>query len=487
MVKQKHPPIHILKNSAVALYLQIYQQIRQEILQGEYSSGVKLPPSRELADACGVSRETVVQAYKLLIAEGFVVSRRGAGTFVADSLLLPSDKTAVSPALPLSNWANRISNSSASVPKESGQTRPLIDFGFGRSYPHIFPYDIWRRLLGRYLSTDDMMLSRYGSVAGFMPLRQAIANYVTNHRGVVCKAEQVVVVNGAQQALDLLARLFVEPNDTVLVESPGYTNAYELFQAHGAHVVPISVDEDGLPVEQLPKNISPKLLFVTPSNQFPRGGALPIERRLKLLDWVQQRNAFVIEDDYDGALRYNGRSLSALQGLDPNGNVIYLGTFSKVLFPALRLAYVVLPEQLVDPFLQAKRIVDRGAPTLTQAAVSDFMLEGHFVRHLRQLRQHYGELREVMVTAVTEKLGHQVHFSPEPAGLHLMLYLNDSINEAQLIKKAAQAGVRVSAGAPFHFIQPAPPAIVLGFSNLSGEEIEQGIHILEALLNNDCS
>lgn len=473
------------KKNLLPLYLQLYYHIRENILTGRWSPGMRLPSSRQMAHEWQMARETVKEAYELLQAEGFVVTKQGAGTFVSEQLAPLDLQTAVSRSspLPLTSWGQHFTPSKRKpVPTASGN-RPFIDFGFGRSFPHIFPYDIWRRLLGRYLSTDDMMLSQYGSVAGFYPLRQAIAAYVTEHRGVVCDAEQVVVVNGAQQALDLLARLFIEPGSSIILESPGYTDAYELFQAHQADVIPIPVDNHGLPVEKLPENLSPKLLFITPSNQFPRGGAMPAERRLNLLRWAEQRNAFIIEDDYDGALRYNGRPLSALQGIDPYQRVIYLGTFSKVLFPALRLAYVVLPPQLVEPFVKIKQLIDRGAPTLTQAAVADFMLEGHFVRHLRHLRHQYGELRQQMITAVETHLDGLVEFSSEPAGLHLLLYINNKINERKLIKDALKAGVRVSPGAQFHFESSPPPSILLGFSQLSQAEIDQGIRQLGPLIS----
>lgn len=475
--------INVNKNSAAPLYLQIVQQVRALIINGETPPGTKLPPSRHLAKACNVSRETVKEAYQHLIAEGFLESVQGAGTFVTAALPLPvtASFSQRSAPLPLTDWARRITKHQSGE-GEGGRGRPLIDFGFGRSYPHRFPYDIWRRLLNRYLSTDDMMLSRYGSVAGFLPLREAIAAYVTEQRSVRCHPHQIVVVNGAQQAFDLLARLFIEPKDSVIIESPGYPDAYELFEAHGAHMVPISVDEDGLPVETLSPSLTPKLIFTTPSNQFPSGGAMPAERRLALLSWANERNAFIIEDDYDGALRYNGRPLASLQGIDPFDRVIYLGTFSKVLFPALRLAYVVLPERLVDPFLQAKRIIDRGAPTLTQAAVADFMIEGHFARHLRQLRQLYGEQRELLVTAVQNQLPHHVSFHDEPAGLHLMLFLETAVDEAALVQSLAQEGVIVTPGASFHFTQPAPPSILLGFSKVTPEAIQEGVHLIAAHL-----
>lgn len=472
------------KNSSAPLYLQVYHFIRQKIVQSTYAAGEKLPSSRQLAKELNVARDTVKEAYALLLSEGFIVSNTGAGTFVNPELEGLEPKTLIDnkldQALPLANWVKRLGDSN--FDRGEADKRPFIDFGFGRSYPHVFPYHIWRQLLSRYLSTDDMMLSRYGSVAGFLPLRIAIADYISQYRGVTCNARQIVVLNGAQQAFDLLARLFVDNNDAVFIESPGYPDAFEIFQAHGAKVVPIPVDAQGLPVDTLPQNINPKLLFITPSNQFPRGGALSANRRLKLLNWVSSKDTYIIEDDYDGALRYEGRPRSSLQGLDSIGRVIYLGTFSKVLFPALRLAYIVLPEQLIEPFLQAKRVIDRGSPTLTQAAVSDFMSEGHFMRHLRQLRNHYGGIRKSLVTAVTHHLGDQVTFSQEPAGLHLMLYLKGDVNEQQIVAQLLKDGVHVTPGAQFHFTQPVPPSLLLGFSKLEQGEIEQGIHLLKKQL-----
>ena len=287
-----------------------------------------------------------------------------------------------------------------------------------------------------------MMLSRYGSAAGFTPLREALADYLTQWRGVVCTPKQVVIVNGAQQALDILTRLFVNPGDEVLIETPGYRDAVALFQAHGAKIVPIRVDEAGLPVENIPAHCTARMVFVTPANQFPNGGTLSLQRRMQLLDWAQTHQSLIIEDDYDGELRYDGHPRAALQGLDGNGRTVYLGTFSKVLFPALRLAYVVLPSKLVAPFVHAKGLVDRGAPTLTQAAIADFITEGHFERHLKQLRKTYQGHWQVLIRALEEYLGGRVKYTAVPAGLHVMLYLqNGRSEEAHLCAKLPKRGL----------------------------------------------
>lgn len=472
--------VSIDKDSAAPLYVQIYRQIRRQILQGTRAPGSRAPSSRRLAVACGVARKTVLEAYAQLEAEGFLVTRPGAGTYVCDALpagALAGDEEERPFSPPFSAWGREV----LALRPETAPARPMrpaIDFGFGRSFPHIFPYDVWRKLLARYLSTDDAMLSRYGSTAGFYPLRAAIAEYLAQFRGVSCAPEQVVIVNGAQQALDILVRLLLHPGDQVLMESPGYTDAYTLFRAYGAVVDTVAVDDEGLPVENISESSRARLLFVTPANQFPRGGAMPLARRLALLQWAQRRQALIVEDDYDGALRYDGRPLSALQGLDKTGHVAYLGSFSKVLFPALRLAYVALPPALVAPFVQAKGLIDRGAPTLTQAAVSDFIKEGYFAHHLRRLRAAYGERRRRLLTAVDRYLPPQVAYSSEAAGLHVMLRLPPEWNEADLIRQAAEAEVGVYPGAPYHLQKPAPPSILLGFSGLDVEEIEEGVRRL---------
>jgi GntR family transcriptional regulator / MocR family aminotransferase len=475
--------LNLERNGRLPLYAQIYQQIRGLILRGELAADMQLPPSRQLAAALGVARITVTQAYEQLQAEGYLVGRRGAGMFVAESLvgdLLPvAGERPFAPIL--SHWGERVM--AAESEAELSALAPAIDFGFGRSFAQIFPYDVWRRLLARYLGADDAILSRYGSVAGFDPLRAALADYLARQRGVRCTPEQVVIVSGAQQVLDILARLLLNRGDEALVETPGYTVAYDLLRVYGAKLVGLPVDDEGFPVELIPSDSQARLAFVTPTHQFPRGGAMALARRLRLLRWARERGALIIEDDYDGELRYNGRPLAALQGLDEDGRVVYLGTFSKVLFPALRLAYAVLPPALLEPFVQAKSLVDRGAPTLTQAAVADFITEGHFERHLQQLRQAYGRRRAALVAAIETHMPGQARYSPMAAGLHVMLYLRPGVEETAVVQQAAAVGVGVYPGAPYHLEQPAPPSILLGFSGLEEAEIEIGVRRLAGVLH----
>ena len=479
------------ETAADPLYRQIYAQLREEILHGKLPPGSKLPPTRSLAEAHRIARVTAIQAYDQLEAEGYVEARRGAGTFVADDLPHPDatgNHEEDDEFVPkLSQWGQRVNRFGGRYPAASDapgdHAHFEIDFGFGRSFPHIFPYDVWRRLLARYLSTDDAMLSRYGSVAGFQPLREAIADYVRRLRGVHCTTKQVIIVNGVQQALDLLARLLLDEGDEVLVETPGYTDAFDLFRVHGARLRALPVDEGGFPVEAIPSSSEARLAFVTPAHQFPRGGAMPLARRLALLQWARSANTLVLEDDYDGALRYEEGPLAALQGLAEDGRVIYLGTFSKVLFPALRLGYVILPLALLRPFVRAKGIVDRGAPTLTQAAVADFITEGHFERHLRRLRKAYGQRRNTLIKALEDQIPGDIRFSREPAGLHVMLYLDPACDEEEVVQRAAAARVRVYPGAPYHLEPQPPPSVLLGFSGLRPEEIVEGVRRLADVLS----
>ncbi len=456
------------KSSETALYRQLALQIREQILRGERLAGESLPPSRKLAAELEIGRTVVKQAYSQLADEGFVETRTGSGTYVAE--LPPFQPQTSQKTAALSVWAERALQSKPSAERQ--QKSLEYDFGFNNDFPQIFPYDVWRKLLARYLSTDDTMLARYGSAAGFAPLRSAIASHLTTSRGVRCEMEQVVIVNGVQQAMDIIGRILLQPNDAVFVESPGYIEAYQLLRVHGAHLHGYAVDDDGFPVEKL-GNRAAKLVFVTPANQFPRGGTLPLPRRLQLIEWAYAHNAYIIEDDYDSELRYDEKQIGALQGLAPD-RVIYLGTFSKVLFPALRLAYVVLPQPLIEPFLATKRLIDRGSPTLTQAAIADFLREGHFERHVRRLRQAYAQRRQILTTALRSELP-DWQFSDVPAGLHVMARLPSTIDERVMVKLAESNQIGIYPAAPYSLSPNPDPAVLLAFSGISAEKIADGI------------
>jgi GntR family transcriptional regulator/MocR family aminotransferase len=469
-------------NTTEPLNIQLTRQIRRQILAGKLTAGERLPASRKLADTLGIGRITVLSAYQRLQAEGFLETRTGSGTFVATTLPQQLTEPQQPDSLRLSQWG--VAALAAEKRHFQPKTTPPItyDFGFGRTFPQTFPYDIWRKLLSRYLSTDDTLLARYGSAAGFAPLREAISAYVSRRRNVNCTPEQVIIVNGVQQAIDVVARLLVNPADNVLVESPGYTEAYELINVYGAHLHPLPLTRNGIQLNALNAAPHARLLFLTPTNQFPRGGALPLAGRLHVLQWANQHNAFILEDDYDSELYYAAEPPPALQSLDQHGRVIYLGTFSKVLFPALRLAHVILPPQLVPPFLAAKRLIDRGSPTLTQAAIADFIVEGHFELHMKRLRRIYAERRAALITALHKHVSGNFDYSDQPMGLHVMGYLPPTIDEKQLVKSLTDAGIFMLPGAPFH-LQPDPsPSLLLGFNNIPVEQIEAGVALFGRIL-----
>ncbi|HSH02670.1 MAG TPA: PLP-dependent aminotransferase family protein [Anaerolineae bacterium] len=469
------PSIILNPQTDIPLYQQLYQQIKNAILTGQLLPQTALPPTRQLAAQLNIGRNTVIAAYQQLTIEGFTYSQTGSGTYIAN---LPPLNPSPPFSPPLSPWGRRLP-----PPPTNPPPRPDldIDFGFGRTFPHHFPYDIWRQLLSRYLSTDDTMLARYGSTAGFTPLRHALATYLRQRRGVVCQPEQIIIVSGAQQAVDIIARLFLTSGDTVLVENPGYRDVYALFQAHGARLHPLDVDDDGLPTPPPPPSRT-RLLFITPTHQFPHGGTMPLPRRLALLNWAQKHQVIILEDDYDSELRYDTHPLAALQGLDPHGHVIYLGTFSKILFPALRLGYVVLPPPLVPLFQRAKGLTDRGAPTLTQAAVADFITAGHFQRHLDQLRRTYRQRWQAMMAALDQHLPPTIHYTRQPAGLHVMLRLPPETDEAALIQTAAHHGLGLYPGAPYHLNPLPPPTILLSYASLTPAQIHTGIARLAPLI-----
>src|SRR5215208_4673656 len=404
--------------SAETLYRQVYRAIRAAILEGRLGPRTRLPSTRGLARDLGVSRSTVVQAYEQLRAEGYVDGRIGSGTrvsaMVPDSLLRLHDARGARPAPPaLSSGAGGTAGGTAGVaagafagrPSARGEAlaavpRRLLDvrwlapraFRGGVPAVDVFPVEIWGRLMARRWRLTPPRLLSYGDPFGHPPLRAAVAEYLNAARGVRCTPEQVLITAGSQQALDLCARTLLDPGDRAWVEDPGYLGARGAIVAAGAQPVPVPVDAEGLDVaagrERCPRA---RLAFVTPSRQLPLGMTMSASRRLALLEWAARAGAWVIEDDYDSEFRYASRPLAALQGLDPHGCVLYVGTFSKVMFPSLRLGYLVVPPRLAEAFAAARHFADYCPPYLEQAVMSDFITEGHFERHIRRMRTIYRE------------------------------------------------------------------------------------------------
>lgn len=478
------------------LYRQIYEQLRAAILAGRFRPGDRLPSTRALAASLAVARITVEQGYEQLAAEGYLESRRGSGRYVARPL--PDDLlTAVAPetaagaagasrAGPTSSWARRLVEGGLGDDDPYGGRLGLrYDFRPGAPSREAFPASLWRRLLARQWRKEGAGLLTYGDPAGYYPLRRAVAEYVQRARGVRCEAEQVVITGGTTQAVDLLTRLTVDPGDTVVVEDPGFPGARALLAAGGACILPVAVDRQGLPVEALPPADGQprvRLIYVTPSHQYPLGGTMPLPRRLALLRWAAAHGAIVVEDDYDSEFRYSGRPVTALQGLDSEGLVVYIGTFSKVLSPGLRIGYVVLPPRLAPPFVAAKRLADRHTPALEQRALADFLLEGHFERHLRRLRLLYRGKQAVALAAVGREAGDACHAEAAAAGMHLVLQLGPGLDEEAVAHGAAQAGVGVYPLSRFQPRFPRGPSLLLGYTGLPEPDLLAGVERLGRVL-----
>ena len=484
-------------NSSIPLHQQIYEELRQAILKGRLSPGSRLPSTRALSKSLGISRFTVTQSYEQLASEGYLETIVGSGTFVCkqlpDELLystpIESSSKISGGSIKLSSYG-RILIYADNVPKIDDS--PLtINFRFGRPAFDQFPVELWRRLLSRYCTADLKWLDYSTDPLGYKPLREQISHYLSRFRAVNCEPDQILITNGTQQALDLILRLLIEPEEIIAIEDPGYLSAKLIFQTHGAQILPIAVDESGLIVKQLQKSqlSNIRLVYVTPSHQFPTGAILSLPRRLQLLAWAQQNGTLIIEDDYDSEFRYDGRPIPALQGLDRGGCVLYLGTFSKVLFPSLRIGYLVLPRSLVSIFTRAKWLSDRHLPILEQQVLTDFIKSGHLERHIRKMRALYDQRRQVLVQALKTYFGKKATILGEKAGIHLMVCLQTGLRDEEIIQRAAQVDVGMtSANSQYFNSYPRGCDLrgefIFGYGELTKQQLQEGIRRLaQALIN----
>jgi GntR family transcriptional regulator/MocR family aminotransferase len=430
------PMIRIDADSAMPRYRQLYDGLRGAILAGQLAPGTRLPSTRALAAELDLARNTVVNAFEQLIAEGYLEGKAGAGTRVAATL--PDDLLrAPAPKPPVMSGAKSHRALSqrgallagqrvAPAPPPRGPFRTGADYG-------AFPFAIWAQIAARHWRQPATDLLAYGDPAGYGPLRAALAAYLGEARGVRCTPEQVIITTGAQQGLDLAARLLLDPGEAVWMEDPAYPSALAALRAAGARIVPVPVGTEGLEVAAgIAAAPAARLVYVSPSHHYPLGVMLSLGRRLALLDWAAREGAWVLEDDYDSEYRYVGRPLAALQGLDRAGRVIYIGTFSKVLFPALRLGYVVAPPDLVPSFAAARAVTDRHSPTVEQAILADFIAEGHFARHIRRMRALYAARQAALIEAARHEIGDHMRIAPAEAGMHVIAWLPDSADDRAL-------------------------------------------------------
>jgi len=468
--------LHVSLEGRKDLSREIYRQLRHSILDGGLHAGDRLPPTRLLARGLGVARNTVALAYEQLWSEGLITSRVGSGTFVSPDMAAALRKSE-------SDWS--ASSLKARNVWDNIRVEPLVDdqlnFNFFAGTPDaaLFPHKIWRRLVDHQLGAQPAH-GHDGHPAGHAGLRQAIAHHVRIARGVHDAPDNVVITTGTQQALDIIARVLLEPGDHVAMEDPGYPRARLAFQSLGCRVHGVPVDREGLVVQALPPET--RLVYVCPSHQFPLGMTMSLPRRLALLAWANERDAAIVEDDYDSEFRFKGRPIEPLQTLDAFGRVIYVGSFSKTLLPSLRLGFIVTPPSLRDAMHKAKYASDGHTPLHTQAALASFINQGEYARHVRRMRATYEERHDVMVNVLERDFAELVEVLPSAAGLHVCAR-TPCVSIEQLTDVLALAR---AAGISFHRLsafadqQPARAGIVLGYGAAGVPKIEGGLPRLRA-------
>jgi GntR family transcriptional regulator/MocR family aminotransferase len=465
-------------NPRAAAYQWLYEAVRSEILGGRLRPGMRLPATRDLARQYGLARGTIVNAFEQLASEGYVEGSVGSGTFVSSVLpekLLQvasakSEAPAVQPkrARVVSDYARRAQLF------RCYENRPTRAFRSNLPALDLFPTTLWAKTAARCLRRISQRNLTGCESLGFAPLRRAVADYLGRSRGVRCVPEQVAIVSGLQEALDLAARVLLNPGDRVCVENPGYPGAFQAFQAFRAEICGVAVDHDGIDIGKIPAR-GVRLTYVTPAHQFPLGTTMSLARRLQLLEWARKSGALIFEDDYDSEYRYSGRPIPALQGLDAHGSVLYAGSFSKVLFPALRLGYIVIPSDLTHHFEAALSLTVRHAPLLDQLVLTDFITEGHFGRHVRRMREVYAERLSVLLEEARLRLAGLLEISSVEAGLQTSGWLCGGIDGESATSAAAKRNVDVISLRHYTLGRVPREGLQLGFAASNLKEIRRGV------------
>jgi GntR family transcriptional regulator/MocR family aminotransferase len=464
------------------LYRWLYEELRSAILAGRLHPGARLPATRDLALQYGISRPTIVTAFEQLRSEGYVDGKVGSGTYVSETLpdeLLQAPRArstagARRRSIPLSAYARRLQpllRREASPARAFRASQPALD---------AFPMDLWAQVATRRLRRVSARLLAGGEALGYRPLREAVAEYLNTSRGVKCAADQVLIISGVQQALDRTAHLLLDPGDPVWMEEPGYPGAAVVFRAVGARICAVPVDAEGLNLEAGRRRwpLHPRLVYVTPAHQFPLGVTMSLRRRLSLLEWARRSRTIIFEDDYDSEYRYSGRPIPALQGLDRAAVVIFAGSFTDVLFPALRLAYLVVPSDMVDIFAAAESVSTHHPPLIDQAILCDFIREGHFARHVRRMRELYAERLSVLAESARERLAGLLEIPPVEAGLRTVGWLQGGRSAERAAQAAAKHDVEVVPLSRYAWGRARRDGLVLGFAAVDGREIRRGVEQL---------
>lgn len=492
--------LEINHRSPLPLYAQLYQGLQQAILSQKLAPGTRLPASRALATTLGVARNTVKEAYEQLIAEGYLTAQVGSGTYVTQSLpddLLQMrnqgqhaqrfDATVAQTESATPRQLSRLGQALQPIGESLRLRQPALlrsPFAIGRPALDAFPLALWRRIASAvYKRISETELTPIQDPMGYCPLRIAIAAHLKAVRGIDCDAAQIVIVSGSQKGLYLTARTVLNRGDPVWLEEPGYGGAQATARILQCDLTLVSIDDEGLRVEDgVQRNVQARAAFVTPSHQFPLGHTMSLVRRLQLLRWAADSGSWIIEDDYDSEFRYSGRPLAALRGLDTDNRVIYVGTMSKVLFPALRLGYVVLPPDLVDPFLGVQSQMDQYLPLAGQMILAAFMEQGHFAQHIRRMLAIYLERRDALVAAVERELAGAVSLGPANCGMHVVARLAAGFDEGAIAATAAREGIALSRLSNHYLGAEKEAGFLLGFTGASPAQLQEGVRRLAQII-----
>jgi len=476
--------ISLLLDGEGSLQQQVYRALRISVTRGRIMAGSRLAPSRVLAAELEVSRNTVVAAYEQLCAEGYAETRPGAGTFVATVQVEPVESLLTEIEPPWSEYSKRV----AEVPEDClfrpSRLKLRYDFLYGEPGYLDLPIERWARIIGKKARGLTEAQLGYAPASGLAVLRKALAEYLQRSRGVSCDPEQVMIVQGTQEAIELVTRAFVEPGSTAVIEEPHYRGFERCLRAAGADIVAVPVDDAGLQTSVLNSIERARVAYTTPSHQFPAGSVFSLKRRMALLDWATDNQTVILEDDYDGEFRYEGRPIPSMQSLDRRGCVIYVGTASKVLFPSLRLGWMVLPKSMVSMFQRMKALSDRNCSVLEQLAFAEFVADGHLERHIHKARKKHRIRRAVLLDTLQRELGASAEIIGTHAGIHILLRLKGVpiASSHTLIQRAAADGVGVYSAAPYYLKPPLYVELLLGYASLTPAQIKTGVRKLAAVI-----
>ena len=487
--------------SDVPLYKQLYDLLRKAMLDGKLNPGQKLPGTRSLASELKISRNTVAIAFDLLRIEGYISGKTGSGSFVneipdntytvknilsikkqngADNLL--SSKTEESVKRVARKLEKKISQEN--IIKINSADGKIIPFQNGIPAVNEFPIKVWLKIINQATINISNLHLGYGDATGFRPLREAIASYLRTYRAVNCTTDQIIIVNGSQQGLDLIGRVLLNKGSNVWLEDPGYFGVRASMTSAGTSIHPCPLDDEGLDIEySIKHNPKPDLIYTTPSYQFPLGLTMSFSRRIQLLDYAEKNNCWIIEDDYDSEFRYIGNPLPSLQGMDQSKSVLYLGTFSKVLVPGLRLGYLVLPDnEMLESFMAMKFIMDRQSPILEQTILARYIEEGHFTRHIRKMRMLYKSRQEFLIDEINKNLTGLAGAEQSPSGMHIIVWLPKNLNDQKVSEEALKNNLIVNPLSGYSIKFFKDPGLILGYTAFDEQEIKNGIQKLKKTL-----